>query len=163
MNINFESIKIYLHNEFQFAVVKGGELCGHAIKALNQGLMHLRKSALLAGNQGLANIRHDVRLAGATVVVSNLAFIEIAYLVASLADRGMKGVFGPNKNWSENGITTNAVFVTGIATSTLIGLNVVLYKGLKIPLTPALTLAISITTCASYVLARLCYANAKEA
>lgn len=146
MNINFDVIKSCLNNEFQFVVVQTGMFCGHAVKILNQDLTH---------------IRQDARLAGAAIVMSNLAFIEIAHLIASLADRCITKMFGSATEWSENGIIVNSVAVAGVATSTLVGLNIALYKGLKSPLTPLATLAISTATCTIYILARLSSVNVK--
>lgn len=162
MNINLNTVKNYLGHEFQFVVTRGGELCGHTIHSLNQSLAQFKQAAYLAGNQGLTYIRNDSRIAGITIAVSNLVFVETAYLVAVEADRCLDKVFGLDENLTETGILMASVFVTALCYSTIVGLNVALYKGLKSPLSPAAAMAISIATCASYIFIRLWSAQDKE-
>lgn len=140
MNINMNGLKNHLQALYQFGIEQIGKLQDHTVKFLKRGLEIVRK---------------DPKAAGATIVLANILIFESALLVAKVADRCFIGLFGPESNWGEKAILFNSFVSLSIISSLVVGMNIALYRGLKSPLTPLATAAISTATCASYILFRL--------
>jgi hypothetical protein len=148
MNINVDSIKNYFQMGYQFAIEQGGKLGDYSIQVLKQALDH---------------IKQDSHLAGATVVVSNIFFLETALLITNLVNQSVMCLFGSEDKCSERAILAHSFAVLTINVSLIIGMNVALYQGLRLPVKPFVTAAISTATCTSYILFRLFRANANGA
>ena len=137
MNINIDGIKSQLQQGYEFVADQTGKLAHHSVRLLKQAL---------------ERIRGDSRLAVATVVVANILFFEIAFLVTKIADKLFESFFGPEDNRSERTIMINSFIVVTMISSLLVGMNVALYRGLQSPLSPLVTAAVSTATCVSYIL-----------
>jgi hypothetical protein len=140
MNINFSGIKNQVVAGYQYAKDQAGILGNHMIRFLKPVL---------------ESIRQDGRLACVTVAAFNLLFLKVAIEIADLADRLFLRVLGPEKDWSQKGINTKSFILLTLVSSTIFLMNVVLHKGLRLPLSSSLTAAVSVGTLASYILFRL--------
>lgn len=149
MNININEVRTCFQTEmgFRLVVEQTGELAERSVKVLKQALEY---------------VRQDVRLAGITVAVANVMFLETAVLVAGLADCILVRYLGPEEKWSKRTISVNSFVILSLAFSLLIGMNIALYQGLKLPLNPLVTVAISIASCASCMLFHMWRAGGKE-
>ncbi len=149
MNISMDGIKDYLQigSGFQFAAEQMGKLADRMVKVLKQALEY---------------VRQDAYLAGATVVIANIVFLETAILVTRLANKILVCLFGSEEKWSKTVITVHSFFILSEISSLVIGMNIALYQGIKMPLSPLAVVAISITTCATYILFDLWKANRNQ-
>ena len=76
MDITILSIKDQFLSAYQYASEKAGELAGHTVKAINQGVVIF--------NTGLGYVREDVRLAALTFAVVNIIIFELALGISIL-------------------------------------------------------------------------------
>lgn len=127
MDITILSIKDQFLSAYQYASEKAGELAGHTVKAINQGVVIF--------NTGLGYVREDVRLAALTFAVVNIIIFELALGISILI----------SNDKDESPSTVKSYLLLGVFSSILIGTNVALAKGLKTKLTPLTIFAISIS------------------
>ncbi len=148
MNINFAAIKNQLNTAYHFASEKataayhtavevGGKLLNHTVRVLTPVL---------------ERIQQDPRAAVPVVIVSNIAFIEIAGSVINLSNRVFSHFNGEDQdNWSDGVKHFSGFTAVTLFGGTMAGLNTALYKGLRLPLSPLTTAALSAATLTTYI------------
>lgn len=137
MSINVDGIKNHLRHAYQFVINQYGKLAGHTVRILTPILAH---------------IRQDARLAFGTVVVANVIFFEITYLITSLANKILVRLFGSEDQLSERSIGIRAFVLLSFASSLFVGMNMVLHRTLQPSLSPFVSTAVSTTACVGMIL-----------
>lgn len=130
MDINFSVIKDRIQESPQFIWEKGGQLGACVVKECRKAIEY---------------IKQDPRLCGVTVGILNIAFLYTAFGVTLLADKLWTRWYG-----KENPIRDLSLLT--VFSGLLVGLNVVLFKGLEGSIGKWTFTAISVASCTGYVL-----------
>lgn len=147
MHINASAIKNQVYAIWNTVIEEGGKLANRTVKVLKPYLDY---------------VRSDKRAAGASVVIANIIFFEIALRVANLAEILFTRLFGEEEHLSQTGKGIKGIFMVVLLTSLIAGMNAGLSKGLKLPLSPLMTAAISASSCVSYICFRLWWASGSD-
>lgn len=148
MDFSISGIKNQILMGYQYAAEKAGELAGRTYKLLQPGLEF---------------VRQDARLSAATIAVSQILFIEVALLVATLTDYLLSKVIGADSQLKTRTISFKKFTVLIAGASVLYGMNVALAKGLQSKFSAMAYVAISAGSCASYIFFRLWLVSKQKA
>ena len=131
MNISIDGIKNQLQVMYQSSKEQVGHFLNYTVRVLNRSL---------------ELVRQDTRLAIPTIIVANILFFETAVLVAKIAMKIIDSLFdlhGKQEDYAIYGAWAAVL-------SSIVAMNILLYRGLKLPLSPLATAAISTATFVSY-------------
>lgn len=121
----------------------------------------LRDRTVILVQQYLELVQKDRRAAGVTVAVASILFLETAMKICSLLDRVFNALVIDDKNLGEKSQTAKSFVVLSLFVGLIVGMNMALYKSLKLPISPMIAGAISVSSCIGYGLLRLLLAARK--
>ena len=171
MEINFSDIKNALSAGLHFVAEKTGVLANHTVKVLKVGGSYLATgyefTAERVGHLGsrisdilkpaLNFLGQNLGVTVVTIIAANILLFETSLLISRVFNRILP-------KFKEDSCLDNAktLLLLAIASSILVGSNLVLAKGLESAVTPFAYGAISGASCSSYILVRLVIACIKQ-
>lgn len=137
MDINFSIIKDRIQESPQFIWEKGGKLASRVVK-------ECRKAT--------KSIKQDPRLCGVTVGILNIAFLYTAFGITCLVEKLWTRWCGEEDPKEQTYPQVRDFSLLTVFSGVLVGLNVILFKGLKHSIGKWAFTAVSVASCTGYVL-----------
>lgn len=144
MSINLEGIKGRFFDHYQI-VSEYGIQFGHDVMKI--------------GKKTLDRVQQDPRLAAATLVVSNIIFLEVSLRICGKVSELFNCYIINDDELGKNSILAKSIAVLLLFSGLIGAMNVGISKGLKLPFSPMQVAAISVASCASYALFRVWFAK----
>jgi hypothetical protein len=138
--VSINELKNYLQIGCQFAISQGGKFLDHSVKVLHRTAVQVTQSE---------------RLAGALVLIANPLFLELTlYLTCKIEEK-----LCPQVNEQEEVKLSHSFIVLTMASSLMVGMNMLLCRGVRLPLSSWAIAVMSVTACVCYTLFHLCIAK----